>query len=54
MLVGAGEWGRDASPFPHPWPPSFTTLAWRLNHLTELLHHGAEIALLQDLYRRRS
>lgn len=37
MLAGAGEWGRDATPFPHPPPPPFTTLAWRLSHLTEML-----------------
>ncbi|MEE1788412.1 DinB family protein [Streptomyces sp. SP17BM10] len=37
MLVGAGEWGRDTAGAPHPEPPPFTTLAWRLTHLTELL-----------------
>lgn len=37
LLVGAGEWGRDASPYPHPEPAPFTTIAWRLSHLTELL-----------------
>ncbi|WP_432102525.1 DinB family protein [Streptomyces sp. bgisy091] len=36
-LTGAGEWGRDTAPFPHPSPPPFTTLAWRLSHLSELL-----------------
>ncbi|MFH9614173.1 DinB family protein [Streptomyces pratensis] len=36
-LTGAGEWGRDTAPFPHPAPPPFTTLAWRLSHLSELL-----------------
>jgi hypothetical protein len=35
FLVGAGEWGRDSAPFPHPWPPPFTTLAWRLGHLSD-------------------
>ena len=25
------------APCPHPWPPPFTTLAWRLTHLTEML-----------------
>ncbi|MBT2409317.1 DinB family protein [Streptomyces sp. ISL-12] len=39
FLAGAasGEWGRDAAPYPHPWPPPFTTLAWRLSHLAEML-----------------
>ncbi|WP_446039187.1 DinB family protein [Streptomyces sp. SID1121] len=37
FLAGAGEWGRDAASYPHPWPPPFTTLAWRLSHLSEML-----------------
>ncbi|MFF2523004.1 DinB family protein [Streptomyces liangshanensis] len=37
FLAGAGGWGRDAASYPHPWPPPFTTLAWRLSHLTEML-----------------
>ncbi|WP_327237887.1 DinB family protein [Streptomyces sp. NBC_01317] len=37
LLAGQGEWGRDAAPYPHPWPPPFTTLAWRLSHLSEML-----------------
>ncbi|MGW4233236.1 DinB family protein [Streptomyces sp. NPDC004980] len=37
QLAGTGEWGRDTTPPPHPSPPPFTTLAWRLSHLTELL-----------------
>ncbi|MFJ2648036.1 DinB family protein [Streptomyces sp. NPDC087420] len=37
LLAAAGAWGRDAAPHPHPWPPPFTTLAWRLSHLTEML-----------------
>ncbi|MDK9494882.1 DinB family protein [Streptomyces katrae] len=39
LLAGArtGAWGRDAASYPHPWPPPFTTLAWRLSHLTEML-----------------
>ncbi|MGW9133916.1 DinB family protein [Streptomyces sp. NPDC055681] len=37
VLVGAGDWGRDATPPPHPAPPPLTTLAWRLSHLSELL-----------------
>jgi hypothetical protein len=36
-LAGAGEWGRDAAAHPHPSPPPFTTIAWRLSHLTEML-----------------
>ncbi|MFD9833464.1 DinB family protein [[Kitasatospora] papulosa] len=36
-LTGAGAWGRDTAPFPHPTPPPFTTLAWRLSHLAEML-----------------
>ncbi|MFG2297603.1 DinB family protein [Streptomyces sp. NPDC048603] len=32
-----GRWGRDTAPAPHPVPPPFTTLAWRLSHLTEML-----------------
>jgi hypothetical protein len=36
-LTGQGDWGRDAAAYPHPWPPPFTTIAWRLSHLTEML-----------------
>lgn len=36
-LTGTGEWGRDATTGPHPAPPPFTTIAWRLSHLCELL-----------------
>ncbi|MEF2977997.1 DinB family protein [Subtercola sp. YIM 133946] len=35
-LIGAGEWGRDGAP-ETPWPPPVTTIAWRLDHLTESL-----------------
>lgn len=35
-LVGAGEWGRDRAST-DPWPPPFTTIAWRLGHLSEML-----------------
>jgi hypothetical protein len=35
-LYGAGEWGLDAAA-EHPYPPPFTTIAWRLGHLTEML-----------------
>ncbi|MHA7959773.1 DinB family protein [Streptomyces sp. L500] len=37
LLAGSGEWGRDAAPYPHPSPPPFTTIAWRLSHLSEML-----------------
>jgi hypothetical protein len=37
-----GEWGRDAAPYPHPWPPPFTTIAWRLSHLSEMLFLRAD------------
>jgi len=109
VLLGSGDWGLDSARPSHPWPPPFTTIAWRLGHLSEmltlradhtmgshaltedalvsadeaaldmvgrstfpygsdpedafietvwwvnqeLLHHGAEIALLRDLYRER-
>lgn len=36
VLVGAGEWGRDSAPEP-PYPPPFTTIAWRLSHISEML-----------------
>ncbi|MEZ0070203.1 hypothetical protein ABIA32_006255 [Streptacidiphilus sp. MAP12-20] len=36
LLVGAGRWGRDTAPV-HPTPPPFTTIAWRLSHLAEML-----------------
>ncbi len=36
FLAGTGDWGRDAAPDPHPWPPPFTTIAWRLSHLAEM------------------
>lgn len=35
-LIGAGEWGRDSA-WPAPEPPPFTTIAWRLSHLSEML-----------------
>jgi hypothetical protein len=47
---------------PTGWPAPFTTIAWRLGHLSEMvmlravnqerLHHEAEIALLCDLYEQ--
>ncbi|MDN0195996.1 DinB family protein [Streptomyces sp. S.PNR 29] len=42
FLAGAGDWGRDAAPYPHPWPPPFTTIAWRLSHLSEMLFLRAD------------
>jgi DinB superfamily len=36
-LVGAGEWKRDTALPAHPEPPPFTTIAWRLAHVTEML-----------------
>jgi hypothetical protein len=42
LLAGTGEWGRDAAPYPHPWPPPVTTIAWRLSHLSEMLFLRAE------------
>jgi hypothetical protein len=58
LLAGAdaGEWGRDAAPYPHPWPPPFTTIAWRLSHLSEMLalradHTAGSRTLTRDDYR---
>jgi hypothetical protein len=56
MLLGAGEWGRDSAPFPQPWPPPFTTIAWRLGHLAETLalradHMTGTHKLTRDDYR---
>jgi hypothetical protein len=44
LLAGTadGDWGRDAAPYPHPWPPPFTTIAWRLSHLSEMLFLRAD------------
>jgi hypothetical protein len=41
-LVGAGEWGRDSARPAHPSPPPFTTIAWRLGHLSEMLTMRAD------------
>ncbi|MGW7411061.1 DinB family protein [Streptomyces sp. NPDC054863] len=58
LLLGAatGEWGLDSSSYPRPWPTPFTTLAWRLNHLSELLtlradHTAGTRSLTRDDYR---
>ncbi|MFB7310340.1 DinB family protein [Streptomyces sp. NPDC056192] len=55
VLVGAGDWGRDSAQPPHPTPPPFTTLAWRLSHLSELLalradHSNGSHTLTRDDY----
>ncbi|MGW3660590.1 DinB family protein [Streptomyces sp. NPDC005151] len=55
LLVGAGDWGRDSSNAPHPTPPPFTTLAWRLSHVSEMLalradHTNGSHALTRDDY----
>jgi hypothetical protein len=55
-LAGAGDWGRDAAPSPHPWPPPVTTIAWRLSHLSETLALRADYtngsrSLTRDGYR---
>ena len=43
-LVGAGDWQRDRSP-DDPEPAPFTTLAWRLSHLTESLALRADYTI---------
>ncbi|MFJ2442414.1 MULTISPECIES: DinB family protein [unclassified Streptomyces] len=53
--AAAGEWVRDTTPPPHPTPPPFTTIAWRLSHLGELLalradHTTGTHALTRDDY----
>ncbi|MFE0649513.1 DinB family protein [Streptomyces sp. NPDC059534] len=55
LLVGAGEFGRDTTPPPHPAPPPFTTIAWRLSHLSEMLalradHTNGSRSLTRDDY----
>lgn len=54
VLAGAGDWGRDATASP-PSPPPFTTIAWRLSHLSEMLslradHTAGSHALTRDDY----
>jgi hypothetical protein len=41
VLTGTGEWGRDGGR-PRPWPPPFTTIAWRMSHLSEMLTMRAD------------
>jgi hypothetical protein len=38
-----------------PTPAPVTTIAWRLTHVIVgcLIHHGAEISLLRDLWAHR-
>ncbi|MFJ5831935.1 DinB family protein [Streptomyces sp. NPDC093089] len=55
LLVGAGEFGRDTTPPPHPEPAPFTTIAWRLSHLAEMLalradHTNGSHRLTRDDY----
>jgi hypothetical protein len=54
-LVGAGEWGRDGYRDKEPYPPPFTTIAWRASHLTEMLamradHTAGSRSLTKDNY----
>ena len=56
LLVGAGEWGRDSAESPHPVPPPFATLAWRMGHLSEMLalradHTNGSRSRSRDDYR---
>ncbi|MEU0098815.1 DinB family protein [Streptomyces sp. NPDC006267] len=56
VLTGAGDWGRDSADSPHPSPPPFTTVAWRLSHLSEMLalradHTCGGRSLTRDGYR---
>ncbi|MFB7668547.1 DinB family protein [Kitasatospora sp. NPDC056138] len=56
LLTGAGDWGRDATAAPHPSPPPFTSIAWRLTHLSEMLtlradHTVGSHTLTRDDYR---
>lgn len=41
-LAGAGDWGRDTVSGDQPWPPPFTTIAWRMSHLSEMLAMRAD------------
>ncbi|MGK5629927.1 DinB family protein [Streptomyces sp. URMC 123] len=55
LLAGTGDWGRDTAPYPHPSPPPFTTIAWRLSHLSEMLtlradHTAGSRRLTRDDY----
>jgi hypothetical protein len=53
-LIGTGEWGRDSA-WPAPWPPPFTTIAWRLGHISNGLalradHMAGSHSLTNDDY----
>ena len=55
VLLGGGEWGRDSAP-EHPYPPPFTTIAWRLSHISEMLALRADYTvggrdMTSDTYR---
>jgi hypothetical protein len=55
VLRGAGEWGRDSAE-QHPYPPPFTTIAWRLSHISEMLTLRADYTaggrdMTSDSYR---
>ncbi|TVZ04375.1 DinB family protein [Trebonia kvetii] len=54
-LVGGGDWGRDGYRDAEPYPPPFTTIAWRLSHLSEMLalradHTAGSRSLTKDGY----
>ena len=54
-LVGGGDWGRDGRRDAEPYPPPFTTIAWRLSHLSEMLalradHTAGSRSLTKDGY----
>ncbi|MEV5974172.1 DinB family protein [Streptomyces sp. NPDC051921] len=58
LLTGTGDWGRDATPPPHPEPAPFTTIAWRLSHLVEMFelrtdHTAGSHSLTRDDFRSR-
>lgn len=44
LLVGAGDWGRDAGQ-PRPYPLPITTIAWRLGHLSEMFSMRADYTI---------
>jgi hypothetical protein len=57
-LLGTGEWGRDAAPV-SPTPPPFTTIAWRLDHISETLlgranHLGGDRTFARATYESPS
>ena len=56
VLLGTGDWGLDAAFPAPPSPPPFTTIAWRLGHLSALLamradHTVGSHSLTRDTYR---